>query len=272
MRAHGAGILEQLIVLEAVEQLASQRGLVITQADIDREYEDGLRRLVDPVADLTTGPFDRAQAEGILDTVLAGRNISREEFQLTVRRNVFLRHVVEADLAITEDLVQAEFERAYGERVQCRHIQLATRGEVARAQERLAAGESFADVARRYSANLASGEKGGLLEPFSLQDDSVPLAMREAAAGLTPGSPPSVLRTGEWYHILQLEQVLPAADVTLADVRDELDRRLRSRLAEPGVRDLYERLFREATLEIHDPALREVFDRKHPERGKQARP
>jgi len=267
LRAHGAGVLEQLIVLEAAERLAADRGLTVTESDLHREYDDALRQLVDPLAELTSGPFDRERAEQLLEAVLARRNISKEEFRLGVRRNACLRRLAEADVAVTDELFRAEYDRRYGERVQVRHIQVATPGEVTRVQQRLSAGEPFAEVAQQLSANLISGKNGGQLEPFSLGDDRVPPALREAAAGLSPGTGPTVVQIGEWYQLVELERRLPPAKVALAEVRDELERSLRRRLAEPAMRDLYERLFRGANVVIHDPVLRETFSRKHPDRG-----
>ena len=263
LRGHGAGVLEQLIVLEAAEALVGKRGLTVTPADLDQEYERALRRLVDPMAELTSGSFDRDVAEGLLDAVLSNRNISREEFHIGVRRNAYLRAIVESDQVATEDQLRTEFERLYGPRLQIRHIQLATSGEVARGQERLAAGEEFAELAQRYSANVTSAEAGGLLEPFSVRDEDLPALLRDAASRLEPGQVSPAIRIGEWYHIVKLEKRLPAQKADFEVVRETLERRLRDRLAEPAMRDLYETLFTGAAVRIHDPILRAAFDRKH---------
>ena len=268
VRSHGPGVLEQLIVHDAAARLVAERGLTVDRADIDREYDLALQQLVDPLGPITGGTIDREAGERLLDSVLSERNVSREEFRITLRRNAYLRKLVEAEQVFTEEQFRAEFDRRFGRRLLLRHIQLPTSGAVARLKERLAAGEDFADLARAHSVNLATAPKGGLLEPFSETDDQVPTSLRRQAALLRPGQVSAAVRVGSWYHILKLEQVLPAEEADYEAVRSQLERRLRDRLAEPAMRELYEKLFSGASIEIHDPALGEVFERRHPDRGR----
>jgi foldase protein PrsA len=266
LASHGVGVLEQVIGLEAARTLARERGLVVTTSDFDTERSRSLKRLTDPLASVTPDSVDKAESERVLQRILSERNISESEFNLVLERNAILRKIVESQIAFSEYQLRDELERTYGERVRVRHIQLATSGEIARLRERLHKGEDFPDLAIRYSANRASAERGGLLEPFSQNDDRLPFAFREAAFGLSVGDVSDPIRIGEWYHILRLEQRLPAEPQDIESVRPELEARLRERLVEPAMFDLYEKLFQQATIRIHDPVLREAFERKHPGR------
>lgn len=267
LRGQGPALLEQLVVLDLAERVAAKQGLAITATDVEQETEWALRRLVDPLLGATSGMFDREEAERILGLVLARRNISRAEFRITVRRNATLRRIVEAQQTISEQQLQREFGRLYGKRVQIRHIQLAARGEVRRVLGHLSAGEAFEDVARMYSANRVTAEVGGLLAPISLEDDGVPAVLREVVSKLQPGQVSDTVRIGEWYHVLKLEGALPPEDVTFDAVRGALERRVRKRLADPAIQALHDKLFRSAKIEIHDPSLRQSFDRLKAESG-----
>ncbi len=267
LRSHGVGVLEQLIVLDAAERLATDKGLSITRADLDREYDHALRQLTDPLATVTPESFDRAAAERVLENVLARRNISREEFLTGVRRNALLRRIVESEQAFTDEQLRQEYDRRYGRRVRIRHIQLATPAEVGRVEDRLATGDAFDELARRFSANEASARRGGLLKPFSARDEDLPRLLRDVAFGLAPGEVSSAARVGDWYHLIKLVEALPAENVDFPQVRTELEQRLRDRLTGPAMRALYERLFQEATIRIHDPVLQQAFGEKHPDRG-----
>lgn len=268
LKARGVEVLEQLIGLEAAATAAANAGLTITQADVDHEYEQALRNLADPLSSITPEPFDRKTAEGLLETVLSQRNVSREEFDIITRRNAYLRKIVGSQQVFTEEQLRREFARLYGKRVQVRHIQLGTLSEVARVKERLAAGEDFAELAGRYSANTASARSGGLLDPFSAGDEEVPALLRETAFSLEPGRVSDAVRIGEWYHLVKVERFLPAVEKGVEQVRAELERSARRRMAAPAMYELFENLFREATIEIHDPALAEAFKRKHEDRAR----
>jgi parvulin-like peptidyl-prolyl isomerase len=266
LEAHGVGVLEQLIALHAAEALAAKKELTVTAADVDFEYDLALRRLSDPLSSVTPATFDRRDAERLLDSVLAERNLSRGEFLLTLRRNAYLRRIVDAELTFTDEQLEAESNQAFGERVQIRHIQLGSAMDVARIQERIAAGEEFGELAVRYSANTGSARQRGLLDPFSAGDERLPALLRQVAFSLKPAEVSNVVRIGEWHHLLKLERRLAAEPRDLAASRGELEGRLRQREAEKAMRELYEKLLRETAVEIHDPILRGAFERKYPRR------
>lgn len=263
LRSHGVGVLEQLIGLEIAEQAATQQGLSVTESDADFEFDLALRRLSDPLSPATIDPVDRPAAEALLASVLAERNISREEFLVTLRRNAYLRKIVQSQQVVTEDQLRGEFRRRFGERILVRHIQLGSAAEAGRVQDRLAAGEDFADLATRYSANTASARQQGLLDPFSADDEEIPAALRQAAFALKPGQISNVVRVGEWYHLLKLDRVLTAEQRDFDEVRGELERNLRMRVSEAAMRELYDKLFQKATIDVRDPAVRQAFEHKH---------
>ena len=264
LRSRGAGVLEQLMGLELAARSATEKGLSVTQSDVDFEFDLALRRLSDPLSPLTSDAFDRPAAEGLLDSVLSERNISREEFLVTLRRNAYLRKIVQSEQKITEDQVRAEFNRRFGERVQVRHIQLASAAEAGRVQDRLTAAEDFGDLASRYSANSASARRQGLLDPFSADDDEIPAAFRQTAFALKPGQVSSIVRVGEWYHLLKLERVLPREERDFDEVRGKLERDLGERVSETRMRELYEKMLQQATIDVRDPSLREAFEQRRP--------
>ena len=201
LRANGVGVLEQLVVLDAAAELATHKGLTITQADIDREYDAALRKLVDPFSGASSGNFDREAAERTLESVLAQRHISREEFRLGMRRHADLRRIGESELTFTREQLQAELQRRYGPRLEVRHIQLASPRSAARIRARLANGEDFAQLAREHSANLISAEAGGLLQPFSDKDDALPALFRQTASSLKAGEVSEAGRGGGWCRV-----------------------------------------------------------------------
>lgn len=268
LRSHGPGLLEQLVALYAAEDLAAKKSLSITDADVDKELDLALRRLVNPLAAATPKSFDRAEAEKVLETVLNERNISREEFFLPLRRNAYLRKVAQADMTITDAQLHDEYDRRFSERVRVRHIQLAGSAEASRLQERLATGEAFADLAGRYSANTASAKEGGLLDPISASDEVIPENLRRAAFALQPGQVSGVVRVGEWYHVLKLEERIPARTPDFTAVREDLARSVRDLLTEIRMRELYEQTLTAAAVEVQDPVLREAYDRRVKQRGK----
>ena len=265
MRSRGLEVLEQLIGLETANMAADARGLTVTQDDVDREYDRALRRLVDPLSSITPDSFDRGRAEELLRTVLTERKVSHEEFLLVMKRNACLRKIVSSETTFTTDQLRREFDRLHGNRALVRHIQLASLNEVDRVNTAMASGTEFGELARRFSANTASAEQGGLLEPFSAEDDALPRVFRDVAFSLAPDAVSSPVRVGEWYHLIKLERIVPPEDVQFKQERNDLERRLRNRDSDRAMFEVFENLFQEASIEIYDPGLRAAFDRKRSE-------
>ncbi|MFQ5494894.1 MAG: peptidylprolyl isomerase, partial [Phycisphaerae bacterium] len=131
-------------------------------------------------------------------------------------------------------------------------------------RDRLDAGEDFADLAVRYSANIASARDGGLLDPFSAEDDDLPIAFRETAFSLKPGEVSPAVRVGPWLHLIRLDELIPADPIPLAAVRTEVVDSLRGRLIESAMARHFEKLMKEATIEVYDAFLREAFHKQRP--------
>jgi len=263
LEGHGLATLEALIVLEAARQQARSLGIELTQADIDAEYERQLIELSSPVGSATPTLPDRDVGERLLEQILARRNMSRREYMLLTERNAYLRKIAASQVKVTDDMLPAEYEKAYGEKVQIRHIQLASRSELTRVQSLLDSGEDFARLARQYSHNPLTRSKGGLLPPFA-RGDEVPKALQEAAFALKPGQISAPIFEDNWYHIIKLERRFPPSNVPLEHVADQLRRRLRDRLIRKRMDELAQKLFREAVVRIRDPVLRRQFQEKYP--------
>lgn len=266
-RSRGVAVLEQQIGLAAAEGFAQKNGVEVSPDDVDFEYGLALRRLSDPLAFSAARDFERADAERMLDSILAARHMSRAEFMLTVRRNAILRKLLVANLTISEEQLRTEYELAFGERVLVRHIQLGNLADASRIIERLTAGEDFADLAARFSTNVTTARRGGMLDPFSLRDEHIPQAMRQAVGRLSVGEVSDVVRVGEWYHILRLDEMIPAQQRGFDSVREELQTRIEVRLTDTEMRTLHDKLFAEAPVEICDPLLFEEFRAAFPGKG-----
>lgn len=260
-QSHGSPVLEQLVGLEVVIRAAELRGLSINEADVLAELDRALKQLVDPLAGITPGSFDRPAAQRLLDVVLAERNLSREAFGIVMRRNAVLRKMLVPTGAFAGEALQREYERLYGPRVRVRHIQLPTLGAVERARERLTSGEVFDEVAASLSANVASAEVGGLLDPFTAWDEAVPALFRKAAFDLSLEQVSGAIKLGGWYHLIRLEERLPASSGGLNDVRAEVERSLRHRQSEQAMFTLFEKLMKKATIEVHDPVLKAAYEK-----------
>lgn len=120
----------------------------------------------------------------------------------------------------------------FGERVRARHILIrvapdaskadkdAALAKIKQAQAELKKGVSFSDVAKKYSEDPGSKDRGGDLGYFG-RGDMVP-AFDKAIASLDVGQTSDIVTTEFGYHIIQLDEKKAASPMSFDDIKDDL--------------------------------------------------
>ena len=258
--ARGVEVLQQMIVLQLAKEEAHLRGLRVTRAEIEREFQQSL----DKIAQEAGMDLDEATRENKLDAlrqVLAERGLSESEFRVGMERNAYLRKCVEKDLVITEETIKAQFGRMYGERVRVRHIQIAQHDQqgLNDALELLRRGTEFEDVARRFSKNDETAARGGLMPEFTFDDPRIPPAIRDTAFNMKEGAVSNPVLAGQFFHILKLEVRVPPEHVRLEDVREEVEASVREAALPKAMARLATDLFEKARVRVLDSRLRPKY-------------
>ncbi len=257
LEAHGLNFLLNLVQLEMVKGRAEKVNLAISRSDIDGETDRTLRMMF---ADVPVG----AERERVLEQFLQQQRLSREEFDLVMTTNAYLRKLAEPIVAgrIGEQTLRDAFNQRYGETVRVRHIQLTNLAEVAEAKRRLDAGEPFEKVAEAMSRNPRTAAVGGELPPFTRDRADLPEAFRQAAFNLKEGEVSDPVQAEGAFHLIKLEKKIAPKAVKFEDVRESVRADLTEALIQATMRQLRSDLVAEAmrTLQIDDPILKKAYD------------
>lgn len=261
MEAHGLDALQQLILLKLAKQEAERLGIRLAQRDLDNEWRLALERISPDDPDLPPAE-NRRNRENALRFILEQRSLTELEFRISTDRNAYLRKIIERDLSVTDQTLREEYERTYGAMVEIRHIEIPVndRARLNEAQTQLRRGDPFDQVARRISQNVATAPRGGLLDPFTFDDQDIPSAIRDKAFNMAPGDISNPIRIEKVYQILKLERRLPAQGVPFNQVRQEVEQSLREREAQERMPALMNQLFKKAKIQILDAKLRKQFE------------
>ncbi len=255
IEAYGLDFLLQLATLELAIATAEQNNITITEQDVVDEVEHTLANMFQEAP--------KEDYERLLEQFLAQQKLSRQQFDLVMRTNAWLRAMVEpmVEEKITEESLRQAFGALYGETVRVRHIQLANMQEIAIAQRRLAEGESFEKVAREQSRNARTAPLGGELPPFSRQMQGLPESFKEAAFALSEGEISDAVYSDGAYHLIKLEERIPPKAVEFEDHRDVVREQLAESMTTQGMKQLRNQLAQEAmrVIDIKHPALRKQF-------------
>lgn len=171
-------VLDQLIDQVLIEQAARDRGLTVT----DEELESSITKLKEDLGS------DEAFAES-----LAANSLTEEEFRKLQRQQLLSRKVMDA---ITTELPDE------AEQVHARHILVETREEAEEVVEQLENGADFADLAAQYSIDETTNDNGGDLGFFPR--GVVLPEFEEAAFNLEVGGRSGVVETPFGYHIIEV--------------------------------------------------------------------
>lgn len=216
-------VLDELVAFRLLKQATEQRGMSVSDADVDAE----LARL-------------RAQFSNEVEFLqaLAGRGVSLELLKAETRAGLLVSKLLEQELGPKVSVSEKDVEAFYAknpsqfvqpEAVRASHILIrvdpkADRAARQKARERADAvlrlarnGADFAALAREHSADTGSAAKGGDLGYFP-RGQMVP-AFEQAAFALKPGEVSGLVETDFGLHIIKLTDRRPSRTVPLDEAR-----------------------------------------------------
>jgi len=251
---HRAAALETLIENELLFQEAERRGFAAEQQAVDEELAT------------IAGQFPSAR---MFEEALAQMGISREDLHKDLERAQCVRKMIASSIE-PEVVVSAEEVRAYydgnprlflePERIRARHILLkitedateAKRAEARRTLEdlrrRALQGESFAELARKYSQDPAADD-GGDLGYFSR--GQMVSSFEEAAFALPIGGISGVVSTPFGYHLIQLVDRRPPTPLAFERIQASLTQFLQQRRVDEEVKALTRKLREKAKIKVY---------------------
>lgn len=146
--------------------------------------------------------------EETLSQVLAMNGSSLEKLKANLANTLKLKKLLAPRISVTEAEIKAFFEEnkedfAQEEQVKASHILVETEKEAKALKARLDKGEDFAKLAKEFSKDTASKEKGGDLGFFGR--GIMTAAFEKAAFALKPGTISDPVKTEYGYHLIKVE-------------------------------------------------------------------
>lgn len=251
LEASGGVVLEEAVLDRMLEREAATAGVRIDASQIDAEralLTDSFTR-----AGLASTPDD---AERRLESIRRARGLGDERFRGLLRRNALLRALVAPSVVVSPEALKQAHAFRFGARYQARLIVAPTAPEAAALRTRVLNGEEFSALAAESSVD-SSAARGGVLEPISPADPSYPASIRTALADLRPGEVSLPIAVEQGYALVRLDRVMEPSGTPPAvnDVRDALEREVRTEQERLLMNQLARRLLEEADLTIMERAL-----------------
>lgn len=204
------------------------RGVSVTQEEVNAEIERYAKRFGLPV-------------DQWLKLLKDERNITPAQYSSDIIWPMLaLRKLAGEQLTVSREELQKEFETLYGPAVKARIIMCADKQRADQVRAMAASDPSkFGELAVKFSDDSASASVKGMIQPIRMHVLN-PL-IEQTAFGLKDGEVSQVLFVVNQHVILYREQLIPARQITLEQVQQQIELTIRDRKE----RDLAGRIFQD---------------------------
>jgi len=225
-------IMPQLVGIEIAKAYASEHDITASDKDVDQEIE----KIKEQVGDQARSSGQDMSNQEAYEQALKQNDITEEELREDVRENLPIQKVQEKvaeNAEPTDEEIKKYYEQNKAaqfttpEQSCVRHI-LFNKDQKQKAEDvkqQLEDGAGFAKLAKKYSQDPGSAEKGGDLGCFG-KGETVP-EFEEAAFGTKVGETVGPIKTEFGYHVLEVTDTRPEKSRPLSEVETEI----RSQLA-----------------------------------------
>jgi len=232
-------VLDKLITEELLTQKAIEKGIEIDEEQIEKMYSDFQAQLEN------NEELKKFYDENNIDEAFIKKQMKMELYVDEYKEDLF------EELELNDEAKINKLLEEYPIEVKASHILIQDEATAKDVLERVKQGESFADLAKQYSEDPGSKDKGGDLGYFK-RGVMVP-AFEKTAFSLEVGEISDLVKTDFGYHIIKVEDIKNFQDLK-AEIQDENQLEEEKNLVIEGIKEgrfleNIEELKKEATIE-----------------------
>jgi foldase protein PrsA len=229
-----------------IDQYAKDNNIQISDAAIQKKEDD----------------IKSKYPAGQFDQILKAQNLTEKDVKDILRQQLVLEQAVSSQIHISDKDIQDYLAKNHAtldkpEQVRAKHILVADQKTADAVEAQLKAGAKFEDLAKKYSTDPASKDKGGELGFFQ-KGQMVP--QFEAAAWKQPLNvvgPP--VKSPFGYHIIVVEERKPATVASMANSKEQIADALKQQQEQTLIPQFLQTLRAKAKIVVLDPRFQAAF-------------
>jgi foldase protein PrsA len=242
----GKQTLNQMVQGVLIDQYAKDNSIQISDADVQKK-EDEIKAKYPP------GQFDQ---------ILKAQGLSEDDVKRILRQQLVIESAVGKNITISDADIKSYFDKNHAmldkpEQARARHILVADLKTANQVESKLKSGAKFDDVAKQYSTDPSTKDKGGELGFFG-RKQMVP-AFEQAAFSQPIGVIGPPVKSPFGYHVIQVEERKPAQKATLASAHDTIKQQLLQQQEAQQVPLFLQSLRSKAKIDIYDDRLKDAI-------------
>jgi foldase protein PrsA len=238
--------LTQLVQQDLIDQYAKDKNVTVTQAEIDKDESD----------------IKAKYPPGQFENILKQQGLTEQDVQTILRQQLVLKKAVGGQVKISDADVKAFYDKNHAQfdkpaQVRARHILVADQNKAKDVLAKLKAGGSWDTLAKQYSTDPSTKDKGGELGFFG-RGQMVP-QFQDAAFGAKPGQIVGPIKSPFGYHVIQVEEKKAATKATYASVEKQIRDQLTSQQQSQQIPAFLQSLRSTAKIDVYDDRYKDAF-------------
>jgi foldase protein PrsA len=239
-------VLGQMVQQQLIDQYARDKKVDVTQAEIDKKETETKARM-------QPGQFEQ---------ILKQQSLTEQDVQNILKQQLVLEKAVAPQVHVADSDIKAYFDKNRTlfdkpAQVRARHILVADAAKAKEVLAKLKAGGSWDALAKQYSTDPSSKDKGGELGFFG-RGQMVP-AFQDAAFGANVNQIVGPVKSPFGYHVLQVEEKKPAQKATLASAHDTIKTQLTSQQQATAIPAFLQQIKTGAKIDVYDDRYKDLF-------------
>jgi len=239
-------VLNQLVQGALIDKYAKDNNIAVADADIDKEEND----------------IKSKYPPGQFEQILKQQGLSENDVRTILRQKIVVDKAVGANVHISDADVKNYLAKNHAtldtaEQVRARHILVPSPQTAQLVESKLKSGGDFAALAKQYSTDPSSKDKGGELGFFG-KGQMVP-AFQEAAFSQPLNKVGKAVKSPFGYHIIEVEERKLAQIATLANSRDKITTTLKTQQEQTQIPTFLQGLRSKADIKIYDDRLKDAL-------------
>lgn len=239
------GVLSQMVQGILLEQYAKDNNIQVTDAEVDKKV-DALK----------------TQYGSQFDQLVKQRGMTEDDVRKALRQQLIVDKAVGKDIKVSDSDVNKFFAKNHAAfdkpaQVHARHILVQDLKTAQMIEGKLKSGAKFEDLAKQYSTDPGSKDKGGDLG-FFRQGQMVP-SFEKAAFSQPVNQVGPPVKSPFGYHIIQVLERTPGQKATAQSAHDQIVDQLKQSQEAPLVQPFLQSLMTKAKIDVKDARFADVF-------------
>lgn len=189
---------------------------------------------------------------------LTQQQLTEKDLKESLRLNLLQAKAVTDGVKVSDKDIKAQYDRMKTE-VKARHILIKDKETAEKVKKELDNGGDFAKLAKKYSEDDGTKEKGGELGYFST--GKMDKAFEDAAYKLKKGEVSGLVQSSYGYHIIEVQDKRDKKDYPSYDeLKDSIRRELAlDKVDQVKGQEKVEKLIKDAKIKVKDKQFKDLF-------------